>query len=465
MAIGIHRLQARFVETVKTPGMYPDGGGLYFQVGSAEAKSWLFRFFSPVHRKERQMGLGPYHTIGLVEARERARLARVMVKDGIDPIDARKAKRLDQQLQAAKDVTFHTCAEEWKKRNESGWVPTTAKKYNGILKNHLEPKLGKLPTSAINVDLCEAVIKPIWETKQKTGRMAQEILKGILDWGTAKEYRTGDNPASLKGPLGVRLKPYTHTPTNLSGLPYQQIGAFLAQLRAYRGERTVEWHVDGATAASHPWKAAGISDRTWYRRAKLRPIASSRPVPSLALEFIILTGVRVDQAVNARWAEIDWNEKLWTCWRHKTVKKTKTPLEIPLSSAAIAILKTMRELQRTKQINSDYVFASNSRNLRHPGKQISTDAPRLFLRGFRPDLRIHIHGFRTTFSTWAHESGFPHDDIELALGHTVGNKISRDYNKAKRLEPRRQLMEAWAKYCARIEPLPAEVVPFRQTKK
>ncbi|MGA7490700.1 MAG: Arm DNA-binding domain-containing protein, partial [Xanthobacteraceae bacterium] len=89
----IHRLTPRFVETVKVKGMYPDGGGLYLQVGEGGgAKSWLFRY--NVEGRDRQMGLGPLHTIGLAEARERARKRREQRLDGIDPIEARKADRL-----------------------------------------------------------------------------------------------------------------------------------------------------------------------------------------------------------------------------------------------------------------------------------------------------------------------------------------------------------------------------------
>src|SRR5262245_37167219 len=101
----IHRLKPRFVATVKVKGMYPDGGGLYLQVGDGgRAKSWIFRYHVE-GKGDRQMGLGPEHTIGLAEARERARLCRVQRLDGLDPIDARNAERLAQRLEAAKQVT------------------------------------------------------------------------------------------------------------------------------------------------------------------------------------------------------------------------------------------------------------------------------------------------------------------------------------------------------------------------
>src|SRR5258708_1715870 len=111
--MAIHRLKPRFVETVKAKGMYADGGGLYLQVGEGGgAKSWIFRYHVE-GRGDRQMGLGPTHTIGLAEARERARKCREQRLDDIDPIEARDAARLAQRLEAAKQVTVATCADEW----------------------------------------------------------------------------------------------------------------------------------------------------------------------------------------------------------------------------------------------------------------------------------------------------------------------------------------------------------------
>src|SRR5262249_27662212 len=153
---------------------------------------------------------------------------------------------------------------------------------------HIDPVLGKLAVSAINVDLVEAAIKPIWEKVPVSAQKAREHLESILTWATAKGYREGDNPASLKGPLGIRLKPFTsvHTTTHNPGLPHKEIGAFVAQLRALRNKRT-----------------------------------GKRPITAYALEFLILTAVRVHQATDLSWDEIDLGKRLWICPRHKTRKK------------------------------------------------------------------------------------------------------------------------------------------------
>jgi integrase len=492
----IHRLEPRFVATVKAKGMYADGGGLYLQVSEGGgAKSWIFRYYVE-GRGDRQMGLGPAHTIGLAEARELARLCRMQRLNGIDPIDARNAERLAQRLKAAKDVTFEVCINEWMKLKSKEWQPNSERYARRVCKLHVIPKLGKLPVSAINVDLVESAIKPIWGTTQRTGRDAVGYMQEILDFAKAKDYRQGDNPADLKGPLGLRLGKYLHKPKPYDWLPVREIGAFMARMKAapLTGERP------SPTAYTVPEAAMkvgvhGSAIRQAIRKGRI--IATTiktgdhfiepselhkmyppkndedprrRSVVSCALEFAILTAVRSHQVLGGRytpgglrWNEIDWNKKFWRCPPERT--KQKKLHEIPLSAPAMAILETMRALQKAYDLESEFVFVQNyGRGYGKVPHPLTMNAYLVHRLG-RPDLTVH--GFRKTFSTWAHEDGrFAHNDIELALGHAPeGNQVSHIYNQAKRLEPRRLLMEAWAEYCDRTEPLPAEVVPFRQQTK
>src|SRR5690242_7410670 len=88
MARSIQRMRPLQVKQLKTPGMYPDGGGLYLQVNGEDAKSWVFRY--AVEGRERYMGLGSASTITIDRAREEARKCREMRHDGIDPIEQRQ---------------------------------------------------------------------------------------------------------------------------------------------------------------------------------------------------------------------------------------------------------------------------------------------------------------------------------------------------------------------------------------
>src|SRR6516225_1625651 len=105
------KLTAIAVQRAKRRGYYNDGGGLYLRVAEGGSKSWVFRFRAD--GRLREMGLGPIATLGLKEARERARAARVLRLDGLDPIERRKATRREAATRAARTLTFRQCAERY----------------------------------------------------------------------------------------------------------------------------------------------------------------------------------------------------------------------------------------------------------------------------------------------------------------------------------------------------------------
>jgi Arm DNA-binding domain len=65
----------RVARLLKKVGRHPDGHGLYLRVSRPGKGSWLLRYER--HGRERMVGLGPIHTVGLAEARTRARDARL----------------------------------------------------------------------------------------------------------------------------------------------------------------------------------------------------------------------------------------------------------------------------------------------------------------------------------------------------------------------------------------------------
>ena len=447
--MAIHRLKPAFIDKATRAGMYADGGGLYLQVGEGGgAKSWVFRYSRTRFGKlgEAHMGLGPVHTIGLHDARELARQCRVKILRGTDPMEERKSDRLAKQLEAAKQVTFKFCAEDYCTHKLRTWSPATARAAARRIRVYLYPKLEKLPIAAIDHIQVEQVIKPLWEKKPPTATLVRMYLEAILDRAKAKGYRIGDNPASLKGPLGVLLPAIgeIHTVKHHASLPYHEIGTFMVSARAYKAPNLIN----------------GIA------------------VTGELLQFIILTAVRIRQAQEMRWEEIDWDNRLWTCpWqRTKSGKKTKRDHLVPLSEPALAILKKMQALQHEDSIQSEYVFVHNrprdneqlGRRLRRggrdlAGKIISPEGIVRFLQESLARKDLTVHGFRSTFSAWANDLGRNREAIEMALDHVIGNEVERIYARnATRLEQRRKLMDEWAEYCGRIEPLPGDVIPFRQ---
>src|SRR5215467_8768377 len=92
----IGKLSAVEVAKAKGPAVLHDGGGLYLRVSGKGTKSWVFRF--QLDGKRRDMGLGPYPDISLAESRGRATEHRKLRRDGVDPLEAKKARRQAQRL-------------------------------------------------------------------------------------------------------------------------------------------------------------------------------------------------------------------------------------------------------------------------------------------------------------------------------------------------------------------------------
>src|ERR1700730_18905904 len=123
MARPTNRLSTLTLKKNLPPGLYAGGGVLYLQVSQQATKAWIFRFTRA--GKPRKMGLGPVSTkpddkrITLADARQKAAAARSLLIDGIDPIEARNARRAQAALQDALAVTFKHCADEYLKDNEA----------------------------------------------------------------------------------------------------------------------------------------------------------------------------------------------------------------------------------------------------------------------------------------------------------------------------------------------------------
>src|SRR6516162_4247293 len=141
------RLTALKVEKAKEPGMYADGGGLYLRVTPQGTKNWVLRYM--LDRKPHWMGLGPFALYGLQEARARALDARRKRHDGIDPIEARRAERAQQRLDAAKAITFEQCAETYIASHRAGWRNEKHKyQWSATLSSYAYPVIGVLAVQA-----------------------------------------------------------------------------------------------------------------------------------------------------------------------------------------------------------------------------------------------------------------------------------------------------------------------------
>jgi integrase len=159
-------------------------------------------------------------------------------------------------------------------------------------------------------------------------------------------------------------------------------------------------------------------------------------VAARALAFAILTAARTGEVIGAKWSEFDLAERLWTVPGER-MKRGKEH-RVPLSDAALATIEGMRAIRQ-----SDFVFPGGKSR-----RPISNMAMAMTLRRMgRGDLTVH--GFRSSFRDWAAErTGFPAEVAEMALVHTVSDKVEAAYRRGDLFQKRRQLMDAWARHCA-----------------
>lgn len=230
------------------PGLHPDGGGLYLQVTVGKDgtinKSWLFRF--TLRGKERRMGLGSFNTVGLGDARDKAREARALVLRGRDPIEERDVRRGNQADQKSKTVTFEWCAVRYMAAHEAGWRNAIHRRqWHTTLSTYAYPVIGKVPVDAIDAAMVLQVIEPIWTEKNETASRVRGRIGRILDSAAVHKHRPrGPNPAAWNGNLVYMLpaRSKVHRVENHPALPWQQMPAFMADLRDMRATGPERWN-------------------------------------------------------------------------------------------------------------------------------------------------------------------------------------------------------------------------------
>jgi integrase len=293
-------------------------------------------------------------------------------------------------------VTFDQAAEAYLQKYEDGWKNCRHRRqWRSTMREHVSPVLGKLDVAVIDTEAMLRVLEPIWSKTPETASRVRGRIESVLDFAG----RNGSNPARWKGHLEHRLakRNKARTVKKLAALPYEQIGAFMAELRT----------VDSIGAR--------------------------------ALEFTILCATRSNETIGAVWTEIDLVKRTWTI----PVERLKRPGEqedgshcIPLGDPAVAVLNRMAEIRQ-----DDRVFPIGEQMMRRCLKDLRSG--------------VTVHGFRSTFRSWSGGcTGHPRDVCEMALGHAVGSAVERAYQRDALLAKRRVLMADWAEFCGRS---PADV--------
>ena len=378
---------------MREAGLHFVGGvqGLALNVTAGTGRSWVLRVM--IAGRRRDMGLGAYPGVTLAKAREKAREARELIRQGIDPIGQMRATQSAMMAATAAALTFEQCGTAYITANEAGW--TNAKhgqQWQNTLTQYAYPVMGPLLVRDVDLPHVLAVLEPIWRTKTETASRLRSRIELVLDWATARNYRDGLNPARWRGhldkilPKPSKVAKVEHHPA----VPVGEVGAFMVRLRA----------------------ADGMGAR--------------------ALEFAILTAARSGEVRGATWAEIDLEAKVWTvpADRMKAGKEHR----VPLSDAALSVLKALPRVA-----GSEFVFPAQR------GGMLSDMTLTAVMR--RMGLEAVPHGFRSTFRDWAGErTNYPRETAEMCLAHVIGSQVEAAYRRGDLFEKRRLLMADWAKF-------------------
>lgn len=397
MSRTLHRLSARFCQTVVEAGRYSDGGNLYLSVSPNGGRRWVFMF--RWLGRVREMGLGSARDVSLAKARERAAEARAHLIDGRNP--------LDERAKAAPDVvTFGAAAEKHIASMESGWSERTVAGWRWTLigSGYCKP-IEATSVADIGVEDILAVLKPLWREKPETASRVRTRIEAVLDACKVRGQRSGENPAAWKANLAALLPPAQKLSRGHHvAMPYRDVPAFVGKLRE-----------SGSTS-------------------------------NLALEFCILTASRSGEVMGARWEEIDLDDKLWRVPAERM--KSKRPHEVPLTARAIEILHmTVADGEEaTGLIFRGARPGRPTKANRATERPLSSMALTMALRRAGGGTAT-VHGFRSSFRDFVgDETSFPREVAEAALAHVIRDDTERAYRRGSALQKRRALMVALADF-------------------
>jgi integrase len=389
-ARGINRLTDRTCK-VAQPGPGPaarklfDGLGMYLLVQPNGAKLWRVKYRHG--GSERLYAIGQYPEVTLVEAREERKRARAWVKEGKDPVKQRELERAGHAAKGAN--TFEAVARKFIAKQSEEWSTEHRKAVEHRLKHQLLDDLGPLPIGDITPPVVLATLKKIEARGAlETASKSRILAKQIFDFAIAAGHVQLNVAGNLAGALKKRK------PIHRATIPNADMPKLFAAV------------------------------------ARVSAEANTR----LAFCWLILTATRTSETRFATWQEIE-DGNLWRI----PAERMKMVVEhlVPLSTQAIQILKRAESLRQTNN-GEALIFPGFSKT----GHLSENALLALLARAGYPGKQT-AHGFRSSFSTWAHEKAEANPDIvEACLAH--GKEGVRGiYNRATYLSQRLALLQAW----------------------
>ncbi len=368
-----------------------DGNGLFLLVKSNNSKLWRMRYrFSGKHK---EIALGQYPEIPLVEARRLAEEARVLLMKGINPSDERRERKRSYSVT---DRQFNVIALKWWEQQKDAWSTDHQARVKRFITIDCK-SLSSLLIEKIDAGhITEVMLSIEASGSPKKAPVILSVINRIFGYALAHRL-TRNNPAQ--------------------GLPLKDIIKPLKKVRSH-------------SAIINPIELGNLIH-------DIDMTISGTFCTAEALKLIPRVFLRPKEIRGLKWEYVDFEEKLIRIPAQE-MKKDRDHL-VPLSKQVIKQLEYIYVETRY----SPYVFP-NSRDSSIPmSKNVMTN--RLRDLGYSADV-MSAHGFRSTASTILHEQGWSHDAIEVQLAHLTGSNTSRAYNRAIYLPERKKMMQTWSDY-------------------
>ncbi|WP_047605672.1 tyrosine-type recombinase/integrase [Rahnella aquatilis] len=394
-------IKVKTVKPLDKPFKLTDCEGMHLLVNPSGAKYWRLQY--RFGGKQKMLALGVYPTVTLADARKRREMAKKLVSDGIDPAEKKKEDKIEQ----SGSTTFEAVARDWHAACSKKWSSSHSERVLKSLADNLFPSIGKSRIADLKTKDLLAPIKVVEATKRfevaarlqqrTTAIMRFAVQSGLIDYNPAQE---------MAGAIAVAKR--QHRPA----LDFEHIPELLDRIESFKGRRLTK----------------------------------------LAVKLTLLVFIRSSELRFARWAEIDFDNAMWTIPAEREplqgVKhshrgsKMRTPHLVPLSNQSLIVLEEIKAISG----GYDLIFIGDH----NPGKPMSENTVNTALRGMGYDTKTDVcgHGFRAMACSALVECGlWSKDALERQMSHQERNSVRAAYiHKAEHLGERKLMVQWWADY-------------------
>lgn len=394
--MGLTDLKVKAAKGQQKPYKQADGKGLYLLVNPSGTKLWrlAYRFDG----KQKTLAIGAYPDISLSHAREKRDEARKLLANDIDPGEVKKAQKTSRLNRAVS--SFEVVARRWHQRGETKWSASYTKKVIQLLDRDIFPWLGNKPVADLVAPDFLAVarrleVRGVVDTAHRAMQICGQVMRFAVAEGLVSRDPVGDLRGALKS-VKVEHMASTTDP--------KRVGEILRMFDAFKGSYQV------------------------LQALKLAPLVFTRP----------------GELRQAKWKDIDLSAAQWSI--PGEAMKMREPHLVPLSTQAVEILRDMEPFSG----HLEYVFPGG----RDPKRPMSDAAINAAMRRIGIDTKTELtgHGFRAMARTILHEQlGFVPEVIEVQLAHKTPGPLGAAYARAKFIDQRKVMMQAWADYLDKLK--------------